>query len=151
MKRKIVTKNRVQDMEKGQSLVEMAISMVFLLMIMSGLFDLGRMYYIFVALEDAAGEAALFLAMNPTCENSASATECADPNNAVWRATNSSTGQLDWNLATVDTTVYGASAGEPVIVSITFNYQLLSPFIPQITGVNPLPLTASASQIIITE
>jgi hypothetical protein len=42
--------------QKGQSLVEFSLGLVFLLIIVSGLIDLGRLYFTHVALEDAAGE-----------------------------------------------------------------------------------------------
>jgi hypothetical protein len=59
------TKTRVS--EKGQSLAEMVISMTILVMLMSGLIDIGRAYFTYIALEDAAGEAALYLSTNVTC------------------------------------------------------------------------------------
>ncbi len=46
-------------LERGQSMVEMALGFVLLLIVLSGLLDVGRAFYIYVALEDAAGEAAL--------------------------------------------------------------------------------------------
>ena len=56
---------RVSQFEQGQSLVEFAVGLVVILVILCGLLDLGRAYFIYVALEDGAGEAALYLSINP--------------------------------------------------------------------------------------
>ena len=53
--------------QEGQSLVEVAISFSLLVLLLGGLVDLGRAFFIFIALEDAAGEAALFAPIEPDC------------------------------------------------------------------------------------
>lgn len=145
-------------LESGQSLVEVAISLVVVLLLLSGVLDLGRVYYIYAALEDGAGEAALYLALNPQCPTSAAGPQCADPNNAEYRARHAGGQEVDWPTATIlidiptDTNgvpVY--AVGEPVSVTIQYAFTLLTPIIPRITGVNPLTLSAHASQVIIGE
>ena len=59
------------SLQRGQSLAETAIVFPILLLLLSGLLDLGRLYYVYVGLQDATGEAAIFLAVNPECETSA--------------------------------------------------------------------------------
>ncbi len=49
-----------RNSEKGQSFTEVAISMVFILILLAGIVDLGRMFFIFVALRDAAQEGAAY-------------------------------------------------------------------------------------------
>ena len=139
--------------QKGQSLVEFSLGLVFLLLIVSGLIDLGRLYFTHVALEDAAGEAALYLSLNPQCKHASDGTKCANPNNAEYRLINAVGGQgIDWSKINPVFNVpnpYGV--GETVKVTINYSYQLLTPIIPKIAGVNPITLSSSASQIIITE
>ena len=142
--------------EKGQSLVEFSLGLVVLLLVICGLLDLGRVYFTFVALEDGAGEAALYLSLHPNCQTEASdgpgPGPCDNPNNAEFRAKNSGGYEVDWNNATITfdvPTTYGV--GEPVKVTVDYNYKLLTPIIPRIAGMNPIKITASASQIIITE
>lgn len=138
--------------EKGQSLVEFSLGLVAMLVILSGLLDLGRLYFTFVALEDAAGEGALYLSINPHCVHATDGTECANPNNADYRARNSGGQEVDWSKANITFDVpspYGV--GESVKVKIEYSYGLLTPVIPRIAGVNPITISASASQIIITE
>lgn len=101
--------------EQGQSLVEVALTLPLLLFILSVVLDLGRIYYTFIALEDAANEAALFLtSTNPWCRFESdtpplpadvidqSAVEpplsCQDPRNAFYRARNSGVQEVDWSI-----------------------------------------------------
>jgi hypothetical protein len=141
--------------EKGQSLVEFSLSLVLLLLLLSGLLDLGRVYFTFVALEDAAGEAALYLSLNPQCVHATDVVDgvvCADPNNADYRARNSGGDEVDWDKANINFEMpdfYGV--GEPIKVSVDYSFALLTPIIPRIVGLNPIKISTSASQIIITE
>lgn len=51
--------------EGGQSFVEMALSLVFLLVLLGGVVDLGRMFWVFVTLRDAAQEGASYASFCP--------------------------------------------------------------------------------------
>ena len=46
------------DSEKGQSMVELAVSVVVLLILLAGVVDLGRLAFYYITLRDAAQEAA---------------------------------------------------------------------------------------------
>jgi len=147
-----------QRLESGQSLVEVAFGMVILLVLLAGVLDLGRMYFTFVALEDSVGEAALYLAINPLCPDASSGPDCADPNNAEFRARHAGGSVVDWTQTTIKfdipTDSSGTpitSVGEPVSVTLEYPYYLITPIIPRIAGVNPLTLSTHASQIIIGE
>src|SRR5512134_3645510 len=52
--------------EKAQSLTEMALSMVVLLLLVGGVVDLGRAFFTYMALRDAVQEGALYGSINPT-------------------------------------------------------------------------------------
>ncbi len=52
--------------KKGQSLIEFAMSLLFLLVLVAGVVDIGRAYFTFVALRDAAQEGASYGAAFPT-------------------------------------------------------------------------------------
>lgn len=142
---------RTDKLERGQSLVEVAIMFVVLLFILSGVLDLGRAYFVFVALEDGAGEAALYLSINPECRYASDGAECADPNNAEYRARTAGGNNIDWSAATITITRPGLGVGEPVGVVIAYPFHLITPVIPRIAGANPLTLYASADQVIIRE
>jgi Flp pilus assembly protein TadG len=142
----------IRKAEKGQSLVEFSLGLVFLLIIVSGLIDLGRLYFTHVALEDAAGEGALYFSLNPHCIHPSDGTGCANPNNVEWRVRNATgTGTVDWSKANITYSLPPYAVGESVKVTVNYSYQLLTPIIPKITGLNPITLGTSASQIIITE
>ena len=136
----------------------MAFGMVVLLILLLGLLDLGRMYFTFVALEDSVGEAALYLAINPQCPDASAGSDCADPNNAEYRARHAGGSVVDWSVTVIKfdipTDSSGnpiTSVGEPVSVTLEYPYYLITPIIPRIAGVNPLTLSTHASQVIIGE
>jgi Flp pilus assembly protein TadG len=141
--------------ERGQSLVEMTIGLIILLIIASGLLDLGRAYFTYVALEDGAGEAALYIAVNPDClQDNADPSDgvCDDPSNAMWRAENAGGAFVDWSSATVNfNPAPPYSEGDAVEVTIAYPYELLTPVIPDIAGANSLTLTAHAVQTIVAK
>ena len=136
--------------ESGQSLVEVAIGMIVLMVIFSGLVDFGRAYFAFIAIEDAANEGATFLSINPACHY-ATDTGCDNPNNAFYRAAHSSSGEIDWSKAIIDVKGHLLAAGEPVSVTITYDLPLITPFLPPILGRDAITLTTTANHIIITE
>lgn len=147
MKRAICRGGRLQ---RGQSFVEFAISLVFFLIVLIGLFDLGRAYYIHVALEDSAGEASLYLAINHTCPRADSGPGCADPNNAMYRARNASSLQINWDSVTIlpdyptDPVV-----GDMVKVRMEYPFKLFTPIITTIVGGDTIKLSAEAQHAII--
>src|SRR5512141_1498049 len=51
--------------ERGQSLVELAISLTVMLLLLSGAVTFGMALFSFVAMRDAAGEGALFASISP--------------------------------------------------------------------------------------
>src|SRR5215211_6100079 len=52
--------------ERGQSLVELAISLLILLYLLSGAVEFGIVFFQYVQLRDAAQEGALYASMNPS-------------------------------------------------------------------------------------
>src|SRR6266508_2450484 len=55
--------------ERGQSLVELGVSLVILLYLLSGAAEFGVLFFQFVQLRDAAQEGALYGSMNPYIES----------------------------------------------------------------------------------
>lgn len=153
-------RKRGKQRERGQSLVEIALSFPVLLLILSGMLDIGRVYYTYIALEDAAAEGAKFLALNPWCENSAvtlaslpsraSRTNdnnppCPDPNNAVFRIQNSNEQQVNWDdFALITTNVpAGVDVGDIVRVNIKYTFNFVTPGISAIARSILLDVTAT--------
>jgi Flp pilus assembly protein TadG len=131
--------------QRGQSLVEMAILMVVLLLIMAGVLDFGRMYFTYLALQNAAGEGAAYGAINPTWVNSG---DNADPNNIEYRVRNESSGTLiDWSTTTIVVDVPSIAGGAPITVSVSYVYEVITPMMEVITG-DTVTLTARDTQLI---
>ena len=55
--------------ERGQSLVELAVSFMLIMFILAGAVDLGRAYFAVIALRDAAQEGVIYASLNPTDED----------------------------------------------------------------------------------
>jgi Flp pilus assembly protein TadG len=131
--------------QQGQSLVEMAVMMVLLLIIMGGVLDLGRMYFTYLALQNAAGEGAAYGAINPEWVDSS---DNADPNNITYRVQSESTGNLiDWSATTVVVQVPAISGGQPVTVTVSYDYEVITPMMQVITG-DEVTLKATDTQLI---
>ena len=159
-------------LERGQSFTEMALGFVFFLFFVMGMLDLGRLYFQFVALEDAAGEAALYLALNADCpgppydvacskisyEDAEGNTinncppKCGNPNNARSRASNASN-LIDFTKdgAEIDFVRLPATSTREDMVEVTLKYpfELLTPVIADIVGDDRVVLETSASQVLL--
>jgi Flp pilus assembly protein TadG len=139
--------------ERGQSLVELSISLVLLLILLSGAVEFGMAFFQFVQLRDAAQEGALYGSMNP-----------ADCTNILARVKGASSSPIDLNGTgvTISTTINGnacsssgayASAdceGNGLKVDITYQHKIFMPFLPQILGRTTIPLHATVTDTILS-
>jgi hypothetical protein len=159
--RKTVIRHKL---EQGQSFVEMALGFVFFLFFVMGVLDLGRLYFFYVALEDSAGEAALYLALNAKCPGppgdavcsavvGGCPAKCADPNNAKARASAASE-LIDMSkpgaklaFAFLPATTYREDMVE---VKLEYPFELLTPVINNMVAGGKLTLRASASQVLLS-
>jgi hypothetical protein len=139
--------------QSGQSLVEFALMLPMLLIMLMGTLDIGRMYFAFVAIQNAAGEGALYAAINPKCVHASDGPECADPYNAEYRAIHESPGgAVDWARVTIDVEPVdrsGLREGDPITIYVRYQYDILTPLISPLVKDGKLALTAHAVQNII--
>lgn len=149
--------------EQGQSLVEMSLSLVFLTILLMGVLDLGRAYFSYLALKDAAQEGAYYGSAFPQCVQAGGVNHnspaCADPNTIPYRVRNSATrGLVDWNdyaaQVSVDLPCGTADpcallAGQVLTVTVSYHYQLLTPFVGALVSGQALTLTARSSAVIV--
>lgn len=56
----------IKKSEKGQSLVELAVGLVILILLVAGIIDLGRILFYYISMRDAAQEAATYGSVYPT-------------------------------------------------------------------------------------
>jgi hypothetical protein len=128
----------------GQSLAEFALTMpLALLMVLFGL-DFGRVFLGWVALNQAAREAANYAAMNPTAwtlpYNLAVQAEYA-------RLVQTEASNINCTLespVSAPTFGDGTSIGAPATVELTCQFDLITPLIGILTG-NPIPISASSA------
>lgn len=141
---------RRYEREEGQGLVEFAIGLVVLILILSGVADLGRAYFTYVALSNAAGEGALYASFAPSCPNATAGTACAIPNNVDYRVRNESpSGVIDTSQIT-SVTVQTPNPdlpelGDPITVTLVYEYEFITPLFRSI-GADSIDLHAEAVQ-----
>ncbi len=135
---------RVSRSERGQSLVEFSLMLVILLTILSLVLDLGRAFYSFIAIQNAAGEGALYAAINPRCPHSASASTCTNPNNVDYRAKYESPNglvdpqEMDIQVTYADGTDQYSDVstieGNPITVTVLYRFTMVGPFSVAVPG-----------------
>lgn len=127
--------------QRGQSLTEMAITLTILLTLLAGVLDLGRAYYTFLTLRDAAAEGAAYGSFDPTNSSEIEA--------RVRRE--SPGGMVDLNSVSVSSTVIGLPCrGGGIEVTVVTDYLLLTPFVGSIAGTQTLPLEAKVTNTILS-
>ncbi len=158
--------------ERGQSLVELAISLTVILLLLSGAVDFGMALFSFVQLRDAAQEGALYGSLNPCLDQNAN-NQCdvGEPLNtaaiqARVKATSTSPMIQNLPLSAIDVqltpdpantlpcegSTTTASGPEPnaITVTITYQYHIIMPFIGAIIGGQTIPLHAQVTDTILT-
>ncbi len=132
------------DRQQGQALVEMAMMLTVVLLLLGFTLDIGRAYYSFLALKDAAGEGAYYGSVHPTWRTH---TDCANPQNVTYRVQHAAPpgGLVDLQSTTVNVSAPDVSAGNMITVTVSTTFELLAPFTPIFVGGQTLPLTAVSS------
>jgi hypothetical protein len=142
--------------EKGQSLVEVAIAFPILLMVLAGVLDLGRAYMTLVALNDAAAEGAAYAAVYPPVAEDYESVDdrVLDPSSPLGRLiweSNSTLSNATEDMVTITVVCGGgacadAAAGAPVKLGIDYEYELLTPLL---NGLGPITMQVSDVRAII--
>ncbi|HEY7130949.1 MAG TPA: TadE family protein, partial [Candidatus Limnocylindrales bacterium] len=129
-----------------------------MLILLAAAIDLGRLFYSYVAVENAAKEGAFFGSRNPLCDDVKPG--CADPDNVVWHARNEAP-----NIGTQFTTTVACrdSATDALIqpinncldgskyqVTVTYPFQLVTPILSTILG-NALTLHSEAQATVVND
>jgi len=92
----ILSAIRGRKRSRGQSVVEFALVLPILLLLLAATIDFGRLFYLYVAVNNAAKEGALYGARSPLCDDSANPA-CGDPNNVAWHVANEAANLVDSN------------------------------------------------------
>lgn len=143
--------------ERGQALVESALSITVLILLLSGLIDVGRAVYTYIAIHNAVAEGAYYGSAFPARLNSLSTSESADPNNVTFRTKNEVPEALSqlvkWDQATV-TPVYSPlptnpRPGDQLIVSAEVTFNTIGPLPGLLGWSGQFPIRATAIQTIV--
>jgi Flp pilus assembly protein TadG len=144
--------------ESGQSLVELAMSLMFLFILVAGAVDLGRAFFTYIALRDAAQEGAAYASIARSSQ--AEEMKCSD---IVTRAKGTSTTQIV-NLADTSVSILldgvpcatglsnsRACYGRAVEVIVHYaDFRLTTPLLGTIIGSQTVPITASIIDTVLT-
>lgn len=135
---------KLQRGERGQSLVELAISLTVIMVLLAGAVDFSMAYFSFSSMQDAAQEGALYGSINPT-----------DVDGIKTRVRNASSNPVDLSdvtlvdvFVTTDPVVDPCEGGE-VKVDVVYDYPISMPFIGTFIGSQTITLTASVTDTIL--
>lgn len=133
--------------EWGQALPEFALVIPVLILILMGVFDFGRAFYAYSAISNGAREGARYGVINPTSRD-ADGLPPYEPDTIEGRAVAQGFA-LDPNEFDVDVaTPTGTDQGDPLTVTVRFNFRAATPIIDVIWGGGPLTLRAEATMLI---
>jgi hypothetical protein len=148
-------KKTLKHLESGQSFVEMSIGMVVLIVLLGGLFDIGRAFLILVSVENATGEGALYGATHPECLTTDHALAiCGGTESVLGRIREEGKPLLDISkknsVITVQIENGGIiTAGSMLKVDVEYEYSPLTPIGHLLWG-NRAKVTATARQQIMS-
>jgi len=133
--------------ERGQSMTEFALSLVIIITLLAGVVDLGRAFFAYIIIRDAAQEGAVYGSIAPksdltTFENEVEArvkTAFTDP-------ADSSNVPLDMSKINVQTNIIGSSCASPgngVEVRVEYSLPVTMPFLGAVIGSQEMKMSAS--------
>jgi hypothetical protein len=130
--------------ERGQSMVEFAISLTVIMMLLAGAVEFGIALFQFVQLRDAAQEGALYGSIHP-----------GDDANIEARVRSASQSPIDLHNDPDVTVVIAYPDGAPncegkgIQVDVSYPHRIGMPFIGPIIGSNTIPLTGRVTDTIL--
>jgi Flp pilus assembly protein TadG len=154
---------KTQKHERGQSLVELSISLLVLLYLLSGAVEFGLAFFQFVQLRDAAQEGALYGSMSPG-PGPGPAASWQPVEQRVRSASNSPVNLADtskvkvsiyvddvlvWENGAAQNTTSDACESHAVKVIVSYPHQVFMPFMSEFIG-NTVNLDATVTDTILT-
>jgi Flp pilus assembly protein TadG len=139
--------------ERGQSLVELAISILILIYLLAGAVEFGLAFFQYVQLRDAAQEGALYGSMKPSDISGIIARIQGASNSPI----NLSGGDVTITISidgidSSDTANYATvdCEGHGLEVQVSYPHQVFMPFIPQFLGRSTIQLDATVTDTILS-
>lgn len=145
---------RIKKSEKGQSLTEFALVLVFLLALLAGVFDLGRAFFAYIIIRDAAQEGAIFGAIAPKDDINVFSNAVADRVVAAYvDPSNPSEVPIDINVMNVQVDIIGsacAAPGNSIRVTVDYSLPVTMPFLGAIIGSQNVQLSTEVEDTILS-
>lgn len=136
----------IKEEPRGQSLVELAISLMIILLLLLGAVEFSLALFQYVTIRDAAQEGAIYGSINPTDESGIQYRAVATASDVLPQLT----------INDVDVTIHGddcegTTSGSPnsLTVTITFAHPITFPIVGPMIGSNTINLTASVTNTIL--
>ena len=151
----LVKRNHMKPIknERGQSLVELAISITILIFLLAGAVEFGMAFFQFVQLRDAAQEGALYGSTKPDSVAAIETRIRGASNSPIDLASGDVTITISIDgIPSTDTANYSAVAceGHGLKVLVKYDHQIFMPFIPAFIGGSIIPLNASVTDTILS-
>ena len=131
-----------KNFERGQSFVELALTLTFLLVLLAGILDIGRVLFVFIEMNDAAEEGTIYGALNPT-DTIGIESRVRDYAEAPVDLSDSTAVQVAIN------TIGGTCAGHAIEVTVSYDFTLATPFLGTIIGSQSIPINVDSLATII--
>jgi len=137
--------------ERGQSLVELAISLIILMFLLAGVIDLGRAFFAFMSMRDAAQEGAAYGAMFPNVSDSDDSLNTVKIEQRVRSASNSPLDMDSGDIVVTITVIGGqACAGNGMRVAVDYpNFPMIMPLFSTFMGRSTIPIHAMVTDEIV--
>jgi Flp pilus assembly protein TadG len=145
---------------RGQSLVELGLTMVIILTLLAGAVDFGSAFFDYISLRDAAQEGALYGSIQPIIDaNNNGKYDVGESLNTaaiIARVRQSSSQPVDLTSVPVTVLISNPSngnkpcSGGSITVTVSYTYQISMPFVGAILGTQTIPLGASITDTILT-
>ena len=143
--------------ERGQSLVELGISLLILVYLLSGAVEFGVLFFQFVQLRDAAQEGALYGSTNPISFPNIEARARAASNSPVDLEDTTEVdvfihvdNVLIWQNGASQGSTTSACENHAIRVTVEYDHRIFMPFMAAFLGNSTIPLSASVTDTILT-
>lgn len=127
------------EKQRGQSLVEFALVLPLLILLLGGVLELGRLFFAYVAVTDAAAEGATYASIYPNSSIQA----------ITDRAQAATSGLVQLDPAMIQVQRPSLTAGSPITVTVTYPFRLVTPLLGDLIPGGTIPLRATAVGVII--
>lgn len=128
--------------ENGQSLAEMTMVTILLLILIAGIVDLGRAFFHYMALRDAVQEGAVYGSINPTLT--------VEIKNHVLNTSELVAGMITSDDITVEVIGKACTGNSIRVTAIYDDFKITMPFLGTLVGKQTVPIRASVTDTILS-